>query len=236
MSKRSKNLVSINHLPGILLASTAECERWIEAGLIPVAERRTFQKRGRTFEAPMFDPDVVAQLAAEVAAWRMRAANGEGESRSGSSLRDPDHPTVQPMDDAAHRRRQSILAPVRKNTSIYVAEDIRKIESGRWKPERVFAGYRAVFGLPMQILPDRDPIDIMVEFAFAEPLEVAAAVLSPARVERAEMAAASDVLEARIIELRDATFAACEGSWQAGATSLKPILPPTRTPKNAKPS
>ena len=224
MSKRSKNLVSINHLPGILLASTAECERWIEVGLIPVAERRTFQKRGRTFEAPMFDPEVVAQLAAEVPAWRMQGETKGGERRSGSDLRDTDHPTVQPIDDAAHRRRQSILAPVRKNTSIYVAEDIRKIESGRWKPERVFAGYRAVFSLPMQILPDSDPIDIVVEFAFAEPLEVAAAVLSPARVERAEMAAASDALEARLIELRDATFAACEGELASWRDELETYL------------
>jgi ATP-dependent RNA helicase SUPV3L1/SUV3 len=136
MSKKSKNLVSLNHLPGILLASAAECERWIEAGLIPVAERRTFQKRGRAFEAPMFDPEVVAQLAAEVPAWREQGGeileSAPHAPRSGG-----DH---QPLDDAAHRRRQSVLAPVRRNTGIYVAEDIRRIESGRWKPERVFAG------------------------------------------------------------------------------------------------
>jgi ATP-dependent RNA helicase SUPV3L1/SUV3 len=213
MSKKSKNLVSLNHLPGILLASAAECERWIEAGLIPVAERRTFQKRGRAFEAPMFDPEVVAQLAAEVPAWREQGGeileSAPHAPRSGG-----DH---QPLDDAAHRRRQSVLAPVRRNTGIYVAEDIRRIESGRWKPERVFAGYRAVFSKPMQVLPDSPPFDIAVEFAFTEPLEVAAVVLAPARVERAELAAASEALEAKIIELRDATFEACEqelASWR----------------------
>src|SRR4028118_1872916 len=109
MSKRSKNLVSINHLPGILLASTAECERWIEAGLIPVAERRAFQKRGRTYEAPMFDPEVVAQLAAEIPAWRMQGGGAGGERQSRSGQGSSDQPTVQPLDDAAHRRRQSIL-------------------------------------------------------------------------------------------------------------------------------
>jgi hypothetical protein len=206
MSKKSKNLVSLNHLPGILLASAAECERWIEAGLIPVAERRTFQKCGRAFEAPLFDPEVVTQLAAEVPAWREQG--GETLKSSPQDRRsEGDH---QPLDDAAHRRRQSILAPVRRNTGLYVAEDIRRIESGRWKPERVFAGYRVVFSRPMQVLPDSTPIDIAIEFAFAEPLEVAAVVLSPARVERAELAAASEALEARIIELRDATFEACE--------------------------
>ena len=70
MPKKSKNLVTLNHLPGILLASEAECERWVEAGLIPVAERRTFQKRGRKFDAPMFDPDVVAELASQIPVWR----------------------------------------------------------------------------------------------------------------------------------------------------------------------
>ena len=81
MSKKSKNLVSLNHLPGILLASQAECERWIEAGLIPVAERRTFQKRGRSFEAPMFDPEVVSQLAAEVPAWRAQSGHETSDRR-----------------------------------------------------------------------------------------------------------------------------------------------------------
>jgi hypothetical protein len=213
MPKKFKNLVSSNHLPGILLASAAECERWIEAGLIPVAERRTFQKRGRSFEAPMFDPEVVAQLAAEVPAWREQGG-GAPESTPHTRRNEGDH---QSLDDAAHRRRQSILAPVRRNTGIYVAEDIRKIESGRWKPERVFAGYRAVFSKPMQILPDSAPIDLIIDFAFTEPLEVAAVALAPARVERAELAAASEALEAKLVELRDATIEACEqelASWR----------------------
>ncbi|MDF2689165.1 MAG: hypothetical protein K0Q80_2130, partial [Microvirga sp.] len=141
MSKKPKNLVSLNHLPGILLASQAECERWIEAGLIPVAERRTIQRRGRSVEEPMFDPEVVVPLLAQVQAWRGQGDEVESAQRSQGRRKDSD----QSPDDAAHRRRQSILAPVRRNTGIYVAEDIRRIESGRWKPERVFAGYRAVF-------------------------------------------------------------------------------------------
>lgn len=223
MSKKSKNLVSINHLPGILLASAAECERWIEAGLIPVAERRTFQKRGRAYEAPMFDPEVVAQLAAEVPVWRAQAGE-EAELHAPSRRKGPDDSAPQSVDDANHRRRQSILAPVRKNAGIFVAEDIRKIESGRWKPERVFAGYKAVFCKPMQVLPDSAPIDIAIEFAFAEPLEVAAVVLSPARVERNELAAASEALEARIIELRDATFEACEQELAGWRDELETYL------------
>lgn len=224
MSKKSKPLVSINHLPGILLASAAECERWVEAGLIPIAEHRTVQKRGRTIEAPMFDADAVAQLAAEVPAWRVQGENGDAAKPARASRKGDDTPTVQPIDDAAHRRRQSILAPVRKNTGLYVAEDIRRIESGRWKPERVFAGYRAVFSQPLQILPEGNATDLVIEFAFAEPVEVASVVLDPARVERAQMAAASDALQARLIELRDATFAVCEAELASWRDELETYL------------
>src|SRR5215207_1917405 len=124
MSKKSKNLVSLNHLPGILLASQAECERWIESGLIPVAERRTVHKRGRSFEAPMFDPEVVSQLAAEVPAWRAQSGDEAGDRRSQPRRGAEDRSADPSIDDAAHRRRQSILAPVRRNTGLYVAEDI----------------------------------------------------------------------------------------------------------------
>jgi ATP-dependent RNA helicase SUPV3L1/SUV3 len=219
MSKKSKNLVGLNHLPGLLLASLAECERWIESGLIPVAELRPYQKRGRTFEAPMFDPEVVANLAPEVSVWRTQGGSELGTARSRGNRRDAHEAGVETsaVDDAAHRRRQSILATVRKNTGLYVAEDIRRVERGQRSPERVFAGYRAVFSKPMQVLPDGAPVDIVVEFAFAEPVEVAAAVLSPARIDRAETAAAAQVLEARLAEWRDATFDACEqeiAGWQ----------------------
>jgi ATP-dependent RNA helicase SUPV3L1/SUV3 len=224
MSKKSKAFVSINHLPGILLASAAECERWIEAGLIPVAEYRTLQKRGRIVEAPMFDTETVAQLATEVTAWRKQGKYGDAERHARSNPNGTDVSTIQPIDDATHRRRQSILAPVRKNTGIYVAESIRKVESGRWKPERIFAGYRAVFSQPMQILPDGGSTDIVIEFAFAEPLDVAAVVLDPARVGQAKIAVASDALKARLIELRDATFAACKAELASWRDELETYL------------
>lgn len=221
MPKKTRDLVSINHLPGILLASTAECERWIEAGLIPVAERKTSRKWGRTLETWMFDPEVVARLADEVPAWRARD-EADPRERRGYAAEGADHARkgASPADDAAHRRRQSILAPVRKNTGIYIAQDIRRLDGeGRHdrqhqgsnpKPERAFVGYRAVFSGPIQIVPDSEQTEVVIEFAFAEPLEVAAAVLSPSRIDRAETAAAADALEARLVELRDAALAACE--------------------------
>jgi ATP-dependent RNA helicase SUPV3L1/SUV3 len=221
MPKRSRDLITINHLPGILLASNAECERWIEAGLIPVAERETYRRWGRTHESRMFDPEVITALAAEVPEWRAQdEANIRGRPADAAQIR-PDGTSESergaPVDDIAHRCRQSLLAPVRKNTGIYIAEDIRKLDNGdrsRGRPhhklDRVFAGYRAVFSHAIKILPDGEPNGIVVEFAFAEPLEVATAVLSPTRVDRTTTKAAAEALVTRLIELQSATLSACE--------------------------
>jgi hypothetical protein len=221
MSKRSRDLVTAGHLPGILLATMAECERWIATGLVPVAERRAFRKGGRAAQALLFDAEVVASLATRVPDWRRQEQTELGGHRS----RAPQHQNVagselrqsRPVDDAAHRRRQSILASVRKRTGLYVAEEVRRIGYGKEKAERVFTGYRAEFREPVAILPRSEPTEIVVDFAFTEPVEVTAAVLPPARVDRAQLAAAAQVLEARLLELRHLTFAACEqevASWR----------------------
>src|SRR3712207_3545062 len=84
MAKKSRDRVTINHLPGILLASAAECRRWVEAGLVPIAGRDTVRKGGRIQEVPVFDPEAVAQLAAEVPLWRARDGAGDSGSTSGS--------------------------------------------------------------------------------------------------------------------------------------------------------
>jgi ATP-dependent RNA helicase SUPV3L1/SUV3 len=118
--------VSINHLPGILLASMAECESWIAVGLIPIAERRTVRTQTRTTHEPVFDPEVLARLAAEVPAWRTRGAVVSGASRM---IRNPDVSStglsVTPDKETEHRRRQSILSQVRRKTGLYIAQDLR---------------------------------------------------------------------------------------------------------------
>ncbi len=213
MPKKSRNLFTINHLPGILLASAAECERWIEAGLIPVAERQTYRRWGRTHEARMFDPEVIAMLAAEVPVWRAQEEANIRDRLGGSSERE----LGTSVDDIAHRRRQSILAPVRKSAGIYIAEDIRNFDNGgrsegrpHHKPGRVFVGYRAVFSYTIQILPNGEPNEAVVEFAFAEPLEVGTVVLSPMQVDRTALKTAAEALETRLTELQIATLSACE--------------------------
>lgn len=213
MTRRSRDLVTINHLPGILLASMTECERWIAAGLVPIAEQRTFRKMGRTFEAPMFDQEVIAQLAAATPSWRAQDQAGVRERRGKVAQSQAEVPPSglggSSADDAAHRRRQAILAPVRKNTGIYVAEDIRKRAGGMPGPDRAFAGYRSVFSQVLPLLPNRDPSEVVFEYTISEPLEVAAVVHSSARPDRAEIAAAARTLEARLVELREETVKAC---------------------------
>src|SRR5215211_2372478 len=128
MSRTLRDLVTINHLPGLLLASMPECERWIATGLIPVAERTTLRGWGQTREAPMFDPTVVARLAAEVPAWRARAGAGsnghDGRTAPSDQPASSKGSAISPAEDAAHRRRQSILALVRKSTGLYIAADM----------------------------------------------------------------------------------------------------------------
>jgi ATP-dependent RNA helicase SUPV3L1/SUV3 len=219
MSKNSKALVSINHLPGILLASAAECERWIEAGWIPVADRQSIHKRGHVAEVRMFDPEIVAALASEVPEWRMKEGGEErdatGTTAPAQRRADAGSAHTHPDDDIPHRRRQSILAQVRKNTGIYIAEDIRRTgderrHHARLKPDRTFVGYRAVFDREIPILPEDAPTPVVVEFAFAEPLDVAAVVLSSARTGRMELSHAAEALQAKLIGLRDEALEACE--------------------------
>ena len=226
MPRKSKDLITVNHLPGLLLASMGECEQWIEAGLIPVADRGMTRARGQGDGALLFDPEIIAQLAAEVAAWRMHASDGEVDcgGRATPTHRNrngryevPLGVSKAPGYEAARGRRQSILASVRRDTSIYIAEDIRRIDHGPGKPGREFAGYRAVFACPISLLPGSGPTEILVEFVFAEPAAVAAVVLSPTRTSREQIASAAEALKARLLDLRDATLAACEqevASWR----------------------
>ncbi len=168
----------------------------------------------------MFDPDVVSPLAAEVQGWRRDGAAGVRERRGrpvqGQGNADSDGDEVGPGKDIAHRR-QSILAAARKCTGIYLAEDIRRGESGGPKSERVFAGYRAVFSQSVEILPNREPAEVVVEFAFAEPAEVAAVVHATTRSDGSQAAAVARILQDRLSGFRAAAFAACEqeiASWR----------------------
>lgn len=62
-----KSLVEFRAVPGLLRCAEREAQRWIGAGLVPIA-RRIPQKGGR--EKWEFDPAELAPLAAQVADWR----------------------------------------------------------------------------------------------------------------------------------------------------------------------
>ena len=133
----------LNHLPGLLLASEAECERWIEEGLIPVAEHKSVRKWGRTVQERLFDPDIVAALAREVPKWRRRDAAESHTHRSEAARRahtrretraHRDEPI--PSGGAAHRRRKYIATALREKTGIAVSEAIRASLDSESKPDR----------------------------------------------------------------------------------------------------
>ncbi|TPG55534.1 RNA helicase [Roseomonas nepalensis] len=95
-----RGLVEAEDLPGLLGCSPKEGQRWVSAGLVPVA-RRIASGRGGKGERRQFDPEVVASLRAEVPAWRSAEQEappgdrrGEGASRGRGPAAGPAHPAV----------------------------------------------------------------------------------------------------------------------------------------------
>ncbi|MBI0539048.1 RNA helicase [Roseomonas sp. KE2513] len=64
-----RGLVEIDDLSRLLDCSPKEAQRWVSAGLVPVA-RRIASGRGGKGERRQFDPDVVASLRPDVLHWR----------------------------------------------------------------------------------------------------------------------------------------------------------------------
>jgi ATP-dependent RNA helicase SUPV3L1/SUV3 len=75
-----RGLVEFEDLPGLLHCTPKEAQRWVAAGLIPVA-RRLPAGRGGRHERRQFDPAVLAPLRVEVAAWRAAEQEARGGER-----------------------------------------------------------------------------------------------------------------------------------------------------------
>ncbi|WP_328805817.1 helicase-related protein [Sabulicella rubraurantiaca] len=73
-----ESLVDAEAVPGILGCTRDEAERWIRAGLVPVARRVTVRRGGRTTREAEFDPAELEKLRRAVPGWR----RGEGGRRS----------------------------------------------------------------------------------------------------------------------------------------------------------
>lgn len=64
------SLVGAEAVPSLLGCSRAEAERWIGAGLVPVARRVVVRRGSRTLREPEFDPAVLERLRDSVREWR----------------------------------------------------------------------------------------------------------------------------------------------------------------------
>lgn len=64
------SLVGPDAVPGLLGCTRHEAERWIRAGIVPVARRVAVRRGGRVVQEPEFDPAALEELRHEVEAWR----------------------------------------------------------------------------------------------------------------------------------------------------------------------
>jgi ATP-dependent RNA helicase SUPV3L1/SUV3 len=91
------SLMPAETLPSLLGCTREEAERWVRAGLVPVARRVVVRRGGRTTREPEFDPAVVEALRREVPAWReaergarpggaRREARGEGRGSTNAAV------------------------------------------------------------------------------------------------------------------------------------------------------
>ena len=75
------SLVGPEAVPGLLGCTRAEAERWVRAGLVPVARRVVVRRGGRTFREPEFDPAALEALRDSVQAWREADGSGRPVAR-----------------------------------------------------------------------------------------------------------------------------------------------------------
>jgi ATP-dependent RNA helicase SUPV3L1/SUV3 len=76
------SLVGAESLPALLGCSTEEVDRWLRAGLIPVARRVEARRGTRTVREAEFDPAVLERLRDSVPAWRRNTGRPPAEVRT----------------------------------------------------------------------------------------------------------------------------------------------------------
>jgi ATP-dependent RNA helicase SUPV3L1/SUV3 len=121
-----------------------EAERWIQAGIVPVARRVALRRGGRTVREPEFDPAVLKPLRQDVPAWRQadrrgrpadtRPKPGEGARTSNATIA-----RVAGLDRyAAHfataralnRRLVACLGPTNSGKTYFGLSRLAEAESG----------------------------------------------------------------------------------------------------------
>jgi len=225
MPRKSNDLISINHLPGILLASADECERWIASGLIPVADRRSFRTGGRLVEERLFDPVAIAALAPDVPLWRAADETAVQSRRSQAGRRA--EPLGAQGGDPIHRRRKKLIRAVEERSGTVLVEAAPTAEGGRPRgergPGRDFGGYQAEFALDLPLLAEGEQT-VKVEMTFAEPPEVEDIVLSRRHLSRGDTTDAAEILGRKIDHLRQMTVEACRSAALGWRDELETYL------------
>ncbi|MBP0492667.1 helicase-related protein [Pararoseomonas indoligenes] len=74
------SLVGAEAVPSLLGCTRYEADRWIRAGIIPVARRVTVRRGGRVMQEPEFDPAALEALQSQVQGWR-EAEQGRGPAQ-----------------------------------------------------------------------------------------------------------------------------------------------------------
>jgi hypothetical protein len=218
MPRTPKELVSESHLPGILLASEEECARWIESGVLPVAEYRTVRRRGRLHKVRLFDARELVALADLVPSWR-KAERRDAGGRGSRDRRGPEAPgggRRERIADAAGERLGIAVAPV----------PARRRDPGPDEaPERggSGAGYRAVVPVELDLTPG-PATPAAVEILLAEPLEVSVIVREARRFSQADADEAGGILAAAIMDRRNAAAEACGRAAEAWREELDTYL------------
>ncbi len=75
------SLVGGEAVPSLLGCTREEAERWIRAGLVPVARRVEVRRGGRTTREAEFDPEVLGRLRGAVPDWRRSTGERPAEAR-----------------------------------------------------------------------------------------------------------------------------------------------------------
>jgi ATP-dependent RNA helicase SUPV3L1/SUV3 len=203
MARRRTELVGLNHLPGLLLASEAEIERWVAAGLIPVAGREEARRHGRVEEVRLFDPHVVAGLAGRVAGWRAREeASVEARRAEGRGSRR----------DGPNPRRRMVLGAAREAAGLAAM-----LLSGEG------AAYRVEEAVELPLLPDRT-LPVPLALTVAEPADLADLATRPEPPAPAEIAAAATRLVEEVERLRAVALAGLGAAAEAWREELEAYL------------
>jgi ATP-dependent RNA helicase SUPV3L1/SUV3 len=163
---RKKDVLS-SEAQQVLGATKAEFERWVGAGLVPVASSKKFRKWGKTLVLRIFDPEAVSALVKKVPAWREKhkkaaarirksAAKKAARTRKAAGPRvraaqaETEPKRVNAISIHAQRRREAFAESLSAalGESVTAAHEIRSQGRGYFSdmqslaPLRIFEDYR----------------------------------------------------------------------------------------------